>query len=57
MLKKVKRQSASVYFTWDITWGLWNAWQTFFWPVKCIPCSFRVCPRHGAHSTEKASFL
>jgi len=30
---------------------------TFYWQVKCTPCSCRVCPRHGAHSTEKYPFL
>ena len=54
----MKRQSASAYFTWDITWTLFNACNpTFYWPVKCTQCSCRVCPRHGAHSTEKAPFL
>jgi len=51
-VKKVERQSASAYFTWDITWTLCNACNpTFYWPVKCTPCSCRVCPRHGTKST------
>jgi len=46
-VKKVGRQSESFYIAWDITWTLCNASNhTFYWPVKCIPCSCRVCPRH-----------
>jgi len=50
----VERQSASAYFTWDVTWTLWNP--TFYWPVRYTQCSCRVYPRHGAHSTEKYPF-
>jgi len=54
----VESQSASAHFTRDITWTLCNAWSpTFYWPVKCAPCLRWMCPRHGAHSTEKAPFL
>jgi len=54
----MERQSASAYFTWIITWTLCNACNpTSYWPVRRTPCSCRVCPRHGAHSTEKAPFL
>jgi len=56
-VKKVKRQSASADFTWDITWTLCNASSpTFYWPVKYTPCSCRVDSRHGAHLTEKVPF-
>jgi len=30
---------------------------TFPWPVRCTPCSCRVCPGHGAHLAEKLPFL
>jgi len=50
----MEKQSASAYFTWAITWTLCNACNpTFYWPVRCTPCSCRVCPMHGAPSTEK----
>ena len=42
MWKKAERQSASAYFTWDITWTLCNACNpTFHWPVRCTPCSWQ----------------
>ena len=54
----MERQSASAYFTWDITWTLCNACNpTFYWPVRCTPNSCRVCPMPWAHATEKAPFL
>jgi len=57
-VKKVERQSATAYFTWNITWTLCNACNpTFYWQVRCTPCSCQVCPMHGAHSTEKVPFL
>jgi len=57
-VKKAERQSAIAYFTRDITWTLCNACNpTFYWPVRCTPCSCRVCPMDGAHSTEKVPFL
>jgi len=53
----VERQSASAYFAWDITWTLCSACNTtFYWPVRCTPCSCGKCPRHSAHSTEKVPF-
>jgi len=56
-VKKVERQSASAYFTWDITWTSCNACNpTFYWPVVCIPCSCRVCPRHG-HTRQKSTLF
>ena len=52
-VKRVERQSASAYFTWDITWTLCNACSlTFYWPVKCTPCSCWVWPRMG-HIRQK----
>ena len=55
--EKVVRQSASAYYTWDITWTLCNACDpAFYWPVRCSPCSCQVCSMHGVHSTEKVPF-
>jgi len=40
----MEKQSASAYFARDITWTLCNACNpTFYWPVRCTPCSCRVC--------------
>ena len=56
-VKKVVWESASACFTWDITWTLCNACNpTFYWPVRCTPCSCRVCLMPGAHSTEQVLF-
>jgi len=42
-VKEVERQSASAYFTWNITWTLCSACNTtFYWPVRCTPRSCRL---------------
>jgi len=54
----METQSASAYCIWVITWTICNACNPeFYWPVKCTPCSCQVCPKHGAHSTEKVYFI
>jgi len=56
-VKKVERQSASSYFTWDITWTLCNACNpTFYWLVRCTPCSCQVCPCMGYTRQKKYLF-
>ena len=56
--KKVERQSARAYFTWDITWTWCNACNpTFFWSVRCTLCSCRVCPQAwGTFDRKSAHF-
>jgi len=54
----METQSASAYCAWVITWIFCNACNPeFYWPVKCTPCLCQVCPKHGAHSTEKVHFI
>jgi len=56
-VKEGNKKSASAYLTLDITWTLCIACnKSFCWPARCTPCSCRVCPRHGAHLTEKVPF-
>jgi len=57
-VKKVERQSSSAYFTWDITWTVCNARNpTFYWPVRCTPCSCRVCPNAWVTLDRKSTLL
>jgi len=57
-VKKVERQSASAYFTWDITWTLCNAWKPTFIDRSGVPHAHVKCtPGMGHIWQKKVPFL
>jgi len=55
-VKKVERQSASAYFTWDITWTLCNACNPIFIDQSCVPHAHVPMP-HAWGTFDRKSTL
>jgi len=56
-VKKVERQSASAYFTWDITWTVFNACNTTFFDRSGAPhAHVESAPWMGHTRQKKYSF-